>query len=226
LNHVNDNHFDPLISMPFKIIFYLNIFGLVFGLLNFPFDDPKNIEIACFYCAWAVFNLLVLSSSSAVDEELKHIRYFSQLQSTRPAMLQLPLGRSMACTTENFPDDSLIIKLPIATDLTEGSLVQISLFKGDHELGFAAVVESTMDTKLVIRISDSAQADYAEFASAVFSRGKNWPMWLPNRDADSPMPRQLYKLLDKLRTAFLTLRHNFKTKMNSIQLPSFWKFKK
>jgi hypothetical protein len=100
------------------------------------------------------------------------------------------------------------------------------LFRGERELGFSGVIESKNDENLIVRISDSALSDYEAFAGAVYSRGKNWPKWLPDRDADSPLPRWLYKLFDSLRSTYLAWRKHYKAKSFLIQLPYFWKNKK
>jgi cellulose synthase (UDP-forming) len=222
----NKPSFDWLILTPWMLITLLNLIGILIGLVNFPFDEQQDWPIACFYILWAAGNFLILSSIAAVAEEIKHIRHYSHLQMFRPVMLQLPLGRSLACVTENFPANILTMRVPTTTTLVAGSLVNFSLFKGNRELGLPGVVDSLSDGKLNIRIPESAQSDYVAFAELVYSRGKNWPKWLPGRDADSPLPRWLYKLLDAFQTAYKSWRKNYKKNSSLIQLSFFWKNKK
>ena len=206
--------FDWLTALPFGIITFLNLMGVFIGLINFPLDRRQEWDAAFFYLFWAFCNLLTLSALAAVAEEARHIRHYRRLQLSRPVMLRLPLGRSLSCVTENFPEEFLEIRLPTPTHLTVGSHVHISIFRGDREFSFPAQVDANDNHKLCVRIHESAQADYLAFAEGVYSRGKNWPKWLPDRDADSPLPRWLYKLFDALRTVFVNLRANYKNKLN------------
>ncbi len=206
--------FDWLTSLPFATIIFLNLMGLVIGLINFPLDRRQEWDAAFFYLIWAFCNLLILSAFAAVAEEVRHIRHYRRLQLSRSVMLKLPLGRSLSCVTENFPEESLTIRLPTPTQLVVGSHVYLSIFRGDREFGFPAQVDSNDNHQLCVHIHESAQADYLAFAEAVYSRGKNWPQWLPDRDADSPLPRWLYKMFDALRTIVVKLRASYKNKSN------------
>jgi cellulose synthase (UDP-forming) len=231
-NHKDSNEkrkpkpsYDWLSLTSWWIIVLCNLVGVLFGVVNFPFDEREEWGMASFYIGWAISNLLILSAIAAVAEEVRHIRYFTQMQRTRSSMLRLPFGRSLMCVVQNFPDTSLSFKLPVATDLKVGETVDFSLFRGERELGFSGVIELKSENNLIVQISDSALADYKAFAETVYSRGKNWPKWLPGRDADSPLPRWLYKLFDSLRSAYLAWRNHYKTKSSLIQLPYFWKKK-
>ena len=218
--------FDWLLSTPWGLVTVLNLLGLAMGLVNFPFDDQQEWAWACLYIFWSIANLLVLAAIAAVAEETRHVRHFSRQQSERSIVLRLPLGRSLVCVTENFPSKNLELKLPTTPNLSVGSAIQVSLFKDEREFGFPAFVDSKTEGKMSIRILESAQADYAAFVEAVYSRGKNWPNWLPGRNADSPLPRWLYKLIEVLRTAPGSWLKNFSSKLSQFQLTSFWKKKK
>jgi cellulose synthase (UDP-forming) len=218
--------FDWLISLPFGFVMFLNLIGLIIGVANFPVDRHYEWDLAFFYLFWGTCNLLVLAALAAVAEESRHIRYYRRLQLSRPAMIKLPLGRSLSCVAENFPEEILVLRLPMSTTLKVGSEVYLSIFRGNREYGFPAQVNAIVDCLLHVRVLDSAQADYLAFGQAVYSRGKHWPEWLPGRDADSPLPRWLYKSFDTLRTTYLNLRASYRKNSDRKNSIFLWKKKK
>jgi cellulose synthase (UDP-forming) len=218
--------FDWLISLPVGLVLFLNLVGLIIGTMNFPLTHQHEWTFAIFYLFWGIYNILVLAASVAVAEESRHIRYYRHLQLFRPAMIKLPLGRSLSCTVENFPEEVLMLKLPTPIVLKVGTTVYLSIFQGDHEYGFPVQVNESTDSLLHVRILDSVLADYLAFGQAVYSRGMNWPKWLPDRDADSPLPRWLYRFLELLRTAYVNIYVSCKNFLNQKKLIFLWKKKK
>ncbi|MDP3344496.1 MAG: hypothetical protein Q8S96_08575 [Hydrogenophaga sp.] len=59
---------------------------------------------------------------------------------------------------------------------------------------------------MTINIEESAQVQYQSFGAAVFSRGPDWPKWLPSRDADQPFPLWAVKAFNAARDSLLSLK--------------------
>lgn len=180
--------FDSLIAWPYAVVLLLNLAGFTSGVYQLVLPANKGHEMATLYLAWASYNLLLLAAMLAVAEESRHIRRQARLQSRLAATVRLPSGRAMSCMTENFPQTALIIELPVPMALKMGVKVDISIFRHHCEVVFPAQVAFSQGNVLCVDIEETAQTHYRTFGAAVFSRGPDWPKWLPERDADWPFP--------------------------------------
>lgn len=196
-----DDPFDWIIAFPFVIILVLNLTGWVAGTARLFSSHTIVHEVAILYILWTVYNLMILSAMLAVAEESRHIRRYTRSQLRMPAMIKLPLGRSIYCMTVNFPESSLAFALPVPVAVETGSELNVSIFRGYREYLFSARVVSFADGLLRVNIEDSVQNDYRSLGIAVFSRGQDWPRWLPSRDADHPFPAWMSKAFNAVRVA-------------------------
>jgi cellulose synthase (UDP-forming) len=166
----------------------MNVAGLVIGIVRLLSSSNVDYEMSILYLLWAVYNLMILSAVLAVAEESRYILKYRRRQLRMPVMIKLPLGRSLYCMTVNFPEPSLVFALPTPIDVETGSDLHVSIFRGYREYLFSARVVSVDERSLRVDIEDSVQNEYRLLGVAVFSRGQDWPKWLPGRDADHPFP--------------------------------------
>lgn len=183
------------ITLPYVTVLALNLAGLIVGSARLPTMSPAMQALAVLCLFWSAYNLMLLAAQLAVAEEARHIQRHTRLQLRVPAMLKLPSGRSIFCMTENFPEAALELKLPTQVAMALDGPVNLSIFYGDREFLFPICVQSQQAMILRVTIKETAQADYRTLGIAVRSRGKNWPQWLPDRDADHPLPRWLSQRL-------------------------------
>lgn len=195
---------DWKLTLPYVILFALNLTGLIVGIarLRLPITPEQEIVVLLFLL-WVVYNQAILSATLAVAEESREIRRYTRLQSRLPAMIRLPSGRTVSCMTENFPETSLALKLPTPMAIENGLTVDISIFHDNHEFSFPARVVLDQDWVLRASIDGPAQNVYRALGVAAYSRGQDWPKWLPSGDADHPVPRWINKTLFVMRRAAL-----------------------
>jgi len=201
--------FDWMIAVPYVIILVLNLTGFVAGIARLLSLSTNDYEMAVFYLLWSAYNLMLLAAMLAVAEESRHIRRQTRLQLRMPAMIKLPFGRSVSCVTENFPESVLVLTLPTPVAVEAGLMLNISIFRGYREFAFPAQVVFQQDKVLRVKIEDEAQNDYRALGVAAFSRGEDWPKWLPGRDADHPFPPWLTKAFVAMRVAALDFEMRF-----------------
>ncbi|MDO8776393.1 MAG: glycosyltransferase [Burkholderiaceae bacterium] len=199
----NEEPFDWMIALPYAIILILNLTGFVAGIARLSSPSTSVNEIAILYLLWSAYNLMILAAMLAVAEESRHIRWQARLQLRMPAMVKLPSGRAISCMTENFPEPCLELTLPTPVEVEAGSAVGVSIFRNNREFAFPAQVASHQDQVLRVNIADAAQNDYRSLGVAVFSRGQDWPKWLPGRDADHPFPAWVSNAFVAVRVAAL-----------------------
>lgn len=195
---------DWKLTLPYVILFGLNLTGLIVGItrLRLP-STPEQEIVVLLFLLWVVYNQTILSATLAVAEESREIRRYTRLQSRLPAMIRLPSGRTVSCMTENFPETSLALKLPTPMAIENGLTVDISIFHDNHEFSFPARVVLDQDWVLRASIDGPAQNVYRALGVAAYSRGQDWPKWLPSGDADHPVPRWINKTLFVMRRAAL-----------------------
>jgi cellulose synthase (UDP-forming) len=198
-----DDPFDWLIALPFATILLLNLAGLLVGIVRLLSSGATDHEVATPYLLWTLYNLMILSAILAVAEESRHIRKYSRSQLRMPAAIKLPLGRSLYCMTVNFPESSLVFALPTPTHVTVGSELYVSIFRGHQEYLFWGRVISVDNISLRLDIDNAVENDYRSLALAVFSRGKDWPKWLPAEDADHPFPEWMVNAFQSVQATVL-----------------------
>ena len=180
-------------ALPFACVLVLNLAGFVVGCVQLPFLKPPAQVASIFYLMWAAYNLLSLSTTLAIAEEARHIRLQMRVQLRIRAMIKLPTGRSVICRTENFPATALELRLPTPIVLEAGLPVSLSIFRGYQEYSFPVRVISQQDMILRVSVDKDALPDYCALGIAAHSRGEDWPKWLPDRDADHPLPPWVIK---------------------------------
>ena len=180
---------DLLAILPYLLVLCLNLAGFLCGTLYVLFSNNSQTGLTTMYLLWSAYNLMTMATMIAVAKEAKQVLEHMHLRLHMPAMIKLQSGRTIACETENFPETTLGLSLPMPVIAELGLPVSISIFHNRRELVFPARVALREDLTIYVRIDDMAQHNYQVFATAVFSRGPDWPKWLPGPDADRPFPK-------------------------------------
>jgi cellulose synthase (UDP-forming) len=160
------------------------------------------------YFLWVIVSLLLLMGSLAVAQESRHVSLqYLQKRQIR-AMLKLSTGKSVYCTTENFPSFELELRLPSSVVIHPDTDVTVSFFRAHHEFVMGASVSSMQDQTMRLTIDEASRADYQMLGAAVFSRGKDWPKWLPDQYADRLLPGWAENIVIRAEFQFMKLAHS------------------
>lgn len=189
----------------FIVVLGLNVAGLLWAVRQVTWSGLVNSPEPAFYLGWCLFNVAILISTVAVAKEKQDIQKHMRSLACLPAMVRLPSGHTLRCTTENFPDQTLTLNFPVELRLEAHSEITLSIFYKQREFSFSATVKSARQTQLHICIDAAANAAYQHAAAVVFSRGFDWPNWLPGVDADNPLPRWLTSRLTSCISSALAL---------------------
>ena len=166
----------------------LHIAALVAGAWAASDAGPTARAMIVLSMLWCGYHLLMLVSMLAVSEEARQIVLHLRQQAARPAMLSLPLGRTLHCSTVNFPDTALQLSLPVATPFKPGSTIDLTLFEGGEGSTFAARVIDQDGCLLRVGVEPELHAAYGQFSARALARPPQWPAWLAGRTADQPLP--------------------------------------
>ena len=221
--------FAPATFLPYLFVLGLNLAGFFSGLVDMIFSSTSQWEVAAPYLLWTAYNLMLLAAMLAIAQEANQVLRHTSLQQHLTAMIKLPSGRTVSCTTENFPASVLELSLPMSVTVDAGAPVSLSIFHAHRELVFPAVVVVRQGLRLDVRIADTNQKDYQLFAVTVLSRGPDWPKWLPGRSADRPLPKWVTDTFVSVPIAILDLVTNINKYLHWVRLDSWiqlWKKKK
>jgi cellulose synthase (UDP-forming) len=177
--------------LPYLTVFAINLAALAGGLIHLLTSKAAINEMNALFVVWSLYNVMILAARLAVAEEGRDIVLHTRKQIHLPAMIRLASGRTLSCTTENFPELDLCLKLPAPMPMESQSTVYISIFHSHHEFSFPAQVALESDLILRARIDGPARVVYQSLVVAAYSRGQDWPKWLPARDTGDPLPSWL-----------------------------------
>ena len=223
-----------ILSSPAKFLLYLlalslNLSGFFSGLFDMIFVGTRQQGLEVLHLLWTAYNLMLLAAMLAVAQEASQVLRHISLRQHLTAMIKLPSGRTVSCVTENFPAPRLQLSLPMPMAVGTDAPVSLSIFHAHRELMLSATVLVQQGLKLDVCIVDANQKDYQLFATAVLSRGQDWPKWLPGHSADRPLPKWMTDSLVSVSIAALDFVTNINKYLHWARLDSWiqlWKKKK
>jgi len=184
---VEQEYFDWKTSMPYIVILVLNIAGLLVGIGRLFWWNSHEFGTVLFNLMWTAYNLTILAATLSVALEARQIRRHWRVQIDLPAMIRLPNGRTVACEVDDFSEGGLAVKLPTEVAVEQGSVVRISLFRGEREFAIPAAIVFNQGLVMRARFENMNLDDYRSLVAATFSRADAWQDWLPERDIDRPL---------------------------------------
>lgn len=187
-DRVDRESFNWKTSLPYIIILALNVIGIAIGFGRLFWWNSHEVGVVLVYLLWTAYNLTILAAIMSIALESRQVRRHWRVQVNLPAMIKLPNGRTVACEAEDFSDGGLAIKLPVEFAVDQGSLVKISIFRGDREFAIPAAVVFSQGLVLRVRFEKVNFDDYRALVAATFSPADAWKGWLAERDIDRRLP--------------------------------------
>jgi cellulose synthase (UDP-forming) len=218
---------ERILGIFLTLILILNVGALGHGVVQFFEQADRSKQLwTLLYCLWALVNVLLLLCREAMLQESAQIKWFAEKQQKLPAMIRLPFGRTLACQTVNFPAVELGLIAPINLHADHGAELKLSIFH--NEQIYSLTVQSIRTEGLTTYVcpKGSQESELTQLRDAVFARGKDWPMWLPHRNADHPLPDWLSRFLASIPGRFLDVALNLSKYLRLDGLIQLWKSRK
>jgi cellulose synthase (UDP-forming) len=194
--------------------------------LRLPATGPVQKHWIMAYSFWALMNVLLLLSVLALMHEAQQVLRLRLQKRRVKAMIRLPLGRTLACETLNFPAKELILESPIPSTLKADSTAEISFFLPHRSFNLSGHVQSVDGLTTKIAIHPGSLAEFLALKDAVLARGKDWPGWLPARGADRPLPEWFYRAIEALPAKLIDLMTKLAALFSWETLSKLWKQEK
>jgi cellulose synthase (UDP-forming) len=215
-----------LFGLLITLILVLNLAAVPIGLAQLFVSNAVGPEWTLGYTIWALVNATLLLSRQAILQESSQIKRFSAQKQKLSAMIKLPYGRTMACKTVNFPCAELALNTPIPFDCPIHSDLELSIFHNRETFRLTVQALRTEGLTTYVRLSGTPGAELNPLRDAVLARGNDWPMWLPKRDADQPLPLWLSNFLAAVPVKLLDMSMNLSKLFRLDTLKQLWKTKK
>ncbi len=172
----------------------LNLLGLGAGigrLIWGPADEAATTWLNLF---WTAYNLLILGAAISVALEARQQRRSHRVQIALPALLRLPDGRLVRCETVDFSEGGASLAVVDAADaalvgavLGNDTAVGVSLWRGDDEHQFEAMVTASTGNNVRVRWNLQGREQEMTLVQCTFSRADAWVSWADGRRPDRPL---------------------------------------
>lgn len=209
-----------------SLLLILNLDAALIGIARVYETEPAKLRWTLSYTLWAMVNVLLLIARQAIFQESSQIKSFSKRQQSLAAMIRLPFGRTLACKTLNFPAAELGLLTPVPFNSSANQELSLLIFHNNQATALTVQALRTEGLTTYVRLIDGQGAELNRIKDAVFSRGKDWPMWLPDRAADHPLPPWLSRFLVAIPIKLLDVSMNLSKYLRLDSIIQFWKKKK
>ena len=182
-----DAHFDWVIAKPYIILLTLNILGLAVGFARFIFWEADEIGTIILNLIWTIYSLVMLGASLSVAMEARQVRASHRVQMKLEAALRFASGRTIRCFTSDYSEGGVGLLMPMPISTEPGEEVQMTLYRGNTEHVFKAVVTMNSGKRLGLRFPEMSLQQSADFVQCTFARADSWAVWGDRREPDSPL---------------------------------------
>lgn len=188
---------------PYKgVLMALHGMAIVSGLWAMVHASAPLLPTLAFYVVWSGAVLMLLTAEFAVSREIQEVDKLKLNLMKRSAMVRLPNNRTVACETQNFPQNPLQLLLPTEPRLRAGDDLTLSVFHQSGEFTCTVQVQELAQTNLSVTIAPNDFAHYTALGEASFARGPDWPGWLPGAHIDRLVPQWLPHALNRALRLF------------------------
>jgi cellulose synthase (UDP-forming) len=185
---VEKNYFDWQISMPFLVLIAFNLLGFGFGIWRIFWGPADEIATTLLNLFWTTYNILLLGAAVAVASEAKQIRRSHRVQLNLPALLHFPDGKIIRCHTADFSEGGTALVMPDGLPaLAQDEQVLVTLWRGEEEFSFPALVTATIESQLRLRWNLTSREQEIALIQCTFGRADAWISWNANRRQDQPL---------------------------------------
>lgn len=183
---VDEEYFDWKISIPYVILFILDLCGLIVGLARMFWWNTYEWDTAAMNVGWALYNLVMIGATIAVALETKQVRNASRVRASIPAGIVLP-GKTISCFTQDFSIGGVSVDLPEPVGLKRGDTLTLTLERDGMAHAFPVEVAGVVEKSLRLRFTSMPVDTERKLISTTFSRANAWENWLEDVDLDHPL---------------------------------------
>ncbi|BCQ57788.1 UDP-forming cellulose synthase catalytic subunit [Burkholderia gladioli] len=186
---IEQKYFDWAISRPYLLLLILNLLGFLIGLwhIHTHWSVRSEVYTTILNLGWTTYNMLILGASVAAAAEQKQVRAVHRVAMKMPVMLRFGTGRTLACETIDYSEGGVGVALPQNISVPLHERVTVSLFRGDEEYAFRAIVSFSAPGRAGLRFVEMTKDQEFNFVKTTFARADAWTGWAEGRKPDAPL---------------------------------------
>ncbi|WP_288451144.1 UDP-forming cellulose synthase catalytic subunit [uncultured Pseudomonas sp.] len=182
---IASDYFDWELARPYIVLLALNLLGLGVGIGRLFLGDLEAVTTVAINLVWTLYNLVIASAAVAVASETRQVRAEPRVAATLPAGLVLADGSRLECSTLDFSQSGIGLKLPAGLHLPEGSAVEVELSRNGRSRRFPATVAFSRAGAVGTRFAELSVTEQRELVRMTFSRADLWAEAWGNHRPDS-----------------------------------------
>ncbi len=183
---IEKSYFDWKISRPIFFLIVFNFIGLAAGVWRLFTGPEDEILTVCINIAWILYNCLILGGVLHLASETRQVRVSPRVRINLPTLIRSEDGRAFACQTDDLSAGGISLKLADPqTTFAVNELLQVSLWRGDQETTFPAVVIGGQAAQLRLRWQFDDPAQTAQLTQWTFGRADTWLFWDDQADRET-----------------------------------------
>lgn len=179
--------FDWTMARPYLVILLLNLIGICFGLYGIIGGDTETRTTIVVNLVWALYNVVIACASVAVASESRQLRTTPRVSAALPATVIMNDGKTIACTTTDFSQQGLGIRLPDGLTIATNQDIYVSIFRGDEESVFPATIVYSKGQTLGLRLDKLDLEQQSKLAQITFGRADTWAESWGRASVDTPL---------------------------------------
>jgi cellulose synthase (UDP-forming) len=184
---VESEYFDRKIARPYLVLLFLNVVGIVLGLVRLLLWEYYDFDTVLINLAWTFMNSVTLGAVIATAYESKQVRNTHRVTMKVKSMIVLPSGHTISGETTDMSLGGCAMRLVGAVEVKDGDKVYCSFFVGNREYALPGrIVHDTNSETLRIRFQDLTPKEEGALVAVIFGRPDAWLDWDRGRAEDRP----------------------------------------
>ena len=182
---IDQEYYDWKMARPYIVLLLLNLAGFIAGITAIAMGHGSTSTILI-NLIWVSYNIIITSASADVANEARQLRTAARVSAVFPATVMLSNGKTIVCTTSDFSQNGVGLNMPTRFDLTVGSEVNVSIFRGEEEGTFPAVVLSNGAVS-GFEFKNLSIDQQMKLAQVTFARADTWASSWGEGKVDAPL---------------------------------------
>ncbi|MCU1717243.1 UDP-forming cellulose synthase catalytic subunit [Pseudomonas sp. 5P_3.1_Bac2] len=184
---IDRSYFDWKMATPYIVVLLINLCGAAVGIGKLLLGLEVSITTLLINLAWTFYNIIICSAAVAVAAESRQVRSEPRVFAHLPATVTLADGQRIACMTKDFSQRGVGLELPEGVQVPRGELVEVSLYRDQHEAQFPAKVVFSQGDSLGLHYEHLAIEQQRELVRMTFSRADTWAVNWGRSSVDTPL---------------------------------------
>ncbi len=184
---IEKDYFDWKLARPYIVLLALNLVGIIFGVVNLFIGDPNAAITIVINLGWTLYNVIMTSAAVAVASESRQVRTEPRVHAELPVRLSLPDGREIDCTTLDFSQSGVGVRLPDGLTLTKDMELHVTLHRQGQACVLPARVMFARGNMAGMRFKELTLRQQSDMVRLTFSRADTWASTWGGSNTDTPL---------------------------------------